>query len=101
MDSRFPSSEGSFELPRKTALNEFVRRLHGLRPNEKAEPPPTRDVDRDSGTASANGGWLRRLVERSRCAGRTIKGARERQEFQTPGYDKYPFQSNSPTPKVH
>ena len=28
----------------------------------KAEPPPTRDVNRDSGTASANGGWLRRLV---------------------------------------
>ena len=33
-------------------------------PNEKAEPPPTRDVNRDSGTASANGGWLRRLVRR-------------------------------------
>src|ERR1039457_2087543 len=29
---------------------------------EKAEPQPTRDVNRDSGTASANGGWLRRLV---------------------------------------
>jgi hypothetical protein len=26
----------------------------------KAEPPPTRDGTRDSGTASANGGWLRR-----------------------------------------
>ena len=33
-----------------------------------AEPPPTRDVNRDSGTESANGGWLRRLVEPSRCA---------------------------------
>ena len=31
---------------------------------KKAEPPPTRDVNRDSGTASANGGWLRRLVGR-------------------------------------
>src|SRR5271169_6173110 len=31
---------------------------------KKAEPPPTRDVNRDSGTASANGGWLRRLVRR-------------------------------------
>ena len=31
---------------------------------EKAEPPPTRDVNRDSGTDSANGGWLRRLVRR-------------------------------------
>jgi hypothetical protein len=30
----------------------------------KAEPPPTRGVNRDSGTASANGGWLRRLVRR-------------------------------------
>jgi hypothetical protein len=29
---------------------------------KKAEPPPTRDVDRDSGTDRANGGWLRRLV---------------------------------------
>jgi len=39
--------------------------LSGL--TKKAEPPPTRDVNRDSGTrstvaASANGGWLRRLV---------------------------------------
>ncbi len=32
---------------------------------KKAEPPPTRDVNRDSGTASANGGWLRRLVRRT------------------------------------
>jgi hypothetical protein len=29
---------------------------------KKAEPPPARGVNRDSGTASANGGWLRRLV---------------------------------------
>ena len=28
----------------------------------KTEPPPTRDVNRDSGTDRANGGWLRRLV---------------------------------------
>ena len=27
-----------------------------------AEPPPTHGVNRDSGTASANGGWLRRHV---------------------------------------
>src|ERR1039457_538812 len=33
---------------------------------KKAEPPPTRDVNRDSGTASANGGWLRRLVRHRR-----------------------------------
>src|ERR1035441_9090988 len=31
---------------------------------KKAEPPPTRDVNRDSGTDRANGGWLRRLVRR-------------------------------------
>jgi hypothetical protein len=42
---------------------------------KKAEPPPTRDVNRDSGTESAirlrseatdgqDGGWLRRLVRR-------------------------------------
>ena len=29
---------------------------------KKAEPPPTRGVNRDSGTDRANGGWLRRLV---------------------------------------
>src|SRR5438309_6303604 len=35
-----------------------------LSPTKKVEPPPTRDVNRDSGTASANGGWLQRLVRR-------------------------------------
>jgi hypothetical protein len=29
---------------------------------EKAEPPPTNDVSRDSGTDNAIGGWLQRLV---------------------------------------
>jgi hypothetical protein len=29
---------------------------------KKAEPPPTRSVDRDSGTDRAIGGWLQRLV---------------------------------------
>ena len=38
----------------------FVRCSCGL--TKKAEPPPTRGVNRDSGTDSANGGWLRRLV---------------------------------------
>jgi len=33
---------------------------------KKAEPPPIRGVNRDSGTASANGGWLRRLVRHQR-----------------------------------
>src|ERR1022692_1404405 len=31
---------------------------------KKAEPPPTRGVNRESGTDRANGGWLRRLVRR-------------------------------------
>ena len=38
----------------------FIERECGL--TKKAEPPPTCDVNRDSGTDSANGGWLRRLV---------------------------------------
>jgi hypothetical protein len=38
----------------------IMRMAGGL--TKKAEPPPTRDVNRDSGTESANGGWLRRLV---------------------------------------
>jgi hypothetical protein len=39
--------------------------LHRL--TSKAAPPPTRDVNRDSGTASANGGWLRRLRPNNQC----------------------------------
>src|ERR1035437_4471287 len=35
---------------------------------KKAEPPPTGDVNRDSGTESANGGWLRRLVRRHKSS---------------------------------
>src|ERR1035441_4766349 len=46
----------------KTRINgvNLINARCGL--TKKAEPPPTRDVNRDSGTASANGGWLRRLV---------------------------------------
>ena len=36
--------------------------VRSIRLTKKAEPPPTRDGNRDSGTDSANGGWLRRLV---------------------------------------
>src|SRR5271170_1055037 len=39
-----------------------MRLRNSCRLTKKAEPPPTRGVNRDSGTASANGGWLRRLV---------------------------------------
>ena len=35
-----------------------------MRLTKKAEPPPTRGVNRDSRTDSANGGWLRRMVRR-------------------------------------
>ena len=49
-----------------------VNTLHTrVRLTKKAEPPPTCDVNRDSGTASANGGWLRRLV-RPHCHKSTI-----------------------------
>jgi hypothetical protein len=46
-----------FHINLDSADNRVSRRL-----TKKAEPPPTCDVNRDSGTDSANGGWLRRLV---------------------------------------
>src|ERR1019366_5433467 len=45
----------------KYLINKMANRVIS-RLTKKAEPPPTRDVNRDSGTDSANGGWLRRLV---------------------------------------
>jgi len=36
----------------------------------QAEPPPTRDANRECGTDSTNGGWLRRLVRRWGFRGR-------------------------------
>ena len=48
--------------------NVGLYRVKCCRRTKNAEPPPTRGVNRDSGTDSANGGWLRRLVEQSRCA---------------------------------
>jgi hypothetical protein len=51
--------------PDKAASNIFIKVCEcGL--TKKAEPPPTRDVNRDSGTDRANGGWLRRLVRHQR-----------------------------------
>src|ERR1039457_611912 len=48
---------------RQGILKNVTQDTHrSCRLTKKAEPPPTRDVNRDSGTASANGGWLRRLV---------------------------------------
>ena len=44
-------------------IDKYIERIISL--TKKAEPPPTRGVNRDSGTASANGGWLRRLVRQT------------------------------------
>src|SRR5471030_3078040 len=44
----------------KFCLEQLRHGSSGL--TKKAEPPPTCDANRDSGTDSANGGWLRRLV---------------------------------------
>ena len=44
-------------------------KVRGSGLTNKAEPPPTNDVNRDSGTAMTNGGWLRRLVRpRRQCS---------------------------------
>ena len=40
--------------------NLVIDKSSGL--TKKAEPPPACGMNRDSGTDSANGGWLRRLV---------------------------------------
>jgi hypothetical protein len=61
-------SNGNEADPPKPVKRELVKQeIHRdvcSRLTKKAEPPPTRDVNRDSGTESANGGWLRRLVRR-------------------------------------
>src|ERR1035437_4255539 len=44
----------------QTSSVKIKKRGSGL--TKKAESPPTNGVNRDSGTTSANGGWLRRLV---------------------------------------
>ena len=47
----------------QSLADDVGKNTHGVSGlTKKAEPPPTRDVNRDSGTDSANGGWLRRLV---------------------------------------
>ena len=55
-------------MPLPHSVYKFMKLVlfHGARVGltKKAEPPPTCDVNRDSGTDSANGGWLRRLVRR-------------------------------------
>ena len=62
------SAKPNTKLPSEMNINsqygrlKFISVRSGL--TKKAEPPPARDVNRDSGTDSANGGWLRRLVRR-------------------------------------
>jgi hypothetical protein len=46
----------------QTSSVKIKKRGSGL--TKKAEPPAICGVNRDSGTASANAGWLRRLVRR-------------------------------------
>src|SRR5271166_6468047 len=50
------------KLTRSPHCGQYLMLFDAVSLTKKAEPPPTRDVNRDSGTASANGGWLRRLV---------------------------------------
>ena len=56
----------------------MFRDITRVRLTKKAEPPPTRDVNRDSGTESANGGWLRRLVRRT--VQRTFRNQRDKMD---------------------
>jgi hypothetical protein len=57
-----PFSPDRERLPRRTLVSLAFCRAWWQWLKQKAEPPPTRDVNRDGGSASANGGWLRRLV---------------------------------------
>src|ERR1022692_3220362 len=57
---------------------------------KKAEPPPTRGVNRDSGTASANGGWLRRLVRHH--------GQITENQMEHGGCNKHKIRNNSTIP---
>jgi hypothetical protein len=59
---------------------------------KKAEPPPTCDVNRDSGTDRANGGWLRRLVRRhSQCL--TDLTSHKTKKYVKSGATKYPSEN--------
>jgi hypothetical protein len=57
-------SASALNIKANTGAGSLKKRISRL--TKKAEPPPTRGVNRDSGTASANGGWLRRLVRHQR-----------------------------------
>ena len=62
--------------------HKFVMRECRL--TKKAEPPPTRDVNRASGTDSANGGWLRRLVRRLKGPDHAMLGQKSSQASEKP-----------------
>jgi hypothetical protein len=59
------------KLAARVISSAVINLCASCRLTKKAEPPPTRDVNRDSGTDSANGGWLRRLVRRHHNVGGT------------------------------
>ena len=61
-DSRSDDSTRAARIVLIELLNAIKQCDVAAMPNIKAEPPPTRGVNRDSGTDSANGGRLRRLV---------------------------------------
>jgi len=54
--------ESNKPMASRLEQSRYVLSISVSRLTIKAEPPPTRDVNRDSGTDRANGGWLRRLV---------------------------------------
>jgi len=60
--------ESSKPMASRHEQSRCILSIRGIRLTKKAEPPPTNGVNRDSGTASANGGWLRRLVRRRHLA---------------------------------
>ena len=66
LPAKAPKNEEAKENPHPrfwfVAFSHSLLGYRSIRLTKKAEPPPIRDANRDSGTDSANGGWLRRLV---------------------------------------
>src|ERR1017187_6332151 len=62
---------------------------------KKAEPPPTRGVNRDSGTASANGGWLRRLVRQHIVKTHNVLGVSSKSASRSFAYNCSPIWAES------
>jgi len=71
-----------------------VVRISGL--TTKAEPPPVRGGNRDSGTDRANGGWLRRLVRRFVCRAAAGKCQKDYDNAKYDAIDDRCFHAHSP-----